>query len=85
MAEIDAKFHGSMNKIAVTLDTMFNGDERGKERETGFVLLVFPFGVVDNARTNYISNGADRKEIAILLREMASKFEGQPDNIVGHA
>lgn len=85
MPEIDPKYRALMNKVAVTLDTAFNGDVRGKNRATGFVLLVFPYGVVDNARTNYISNGADRKEIAVLLREMAAKFEGQPDNLTGRA
>ena len=81
---IEPEFRDTMNKIARSLDDIFNGDARGAERDTGFVLLVFPYGVIDNARTNYISNGADRKEIAVLLREMSAKFEGQAD-VTGHA
>lgn len=81
---IEPAFRETMNKVARSLDNIFNGDAHGAERGTGFVLLVFPYGVVDNARTNYISNGADRKEIAVLLREMAAKFEGQAE-VTGHA
>lgn len=79
MADIDAKYRDDMNRIARTLDGVFNGDAKGADKATGFVLLVFPYGVVDNARTNYISNGADRKDIAVLLREMAARFEGQAE------
>jgi len=47
---------------------------RGKDRSTGFVLLVFPFGETEG-RCNYISNGADRKDIVKLLREQANRFD----------
>jgi hypothetical protein len=66
-----------MNKIAVALDGMFNGDAKGKVRKTGFVLMVFPFGEVDYC--NYISNGADRQDIVVLMKEMIARFEGQPE------
>jgi hypothetical protein len=49
-----------------------------QERETGFVLLVFPFGEKEG-RANFISNGADRKDIVTLFREMIARFEGQPE------
>lgn len=77
-APIEQKHHDAMNKIARTLDQIFNGDATGPDRETGFVLMVFPFGNTDG-RCNYISNGADRKDIVILMREMIARFEGQPE------
>lgn len=80
---IEAQYHDLMNRIAQTLDFAFNGNAKGAERETGFVLLVFPFGGRPG-RTNYISNGADRKDMAVLMREMIARFEGQPEQ-QGHA
>lgn len=35
--------------------------------------------IVDGGRCNYISNGADRRDIVSLLREQAARFEGSPD------
>jgi hypothetical protein len=65
-----------MNMIAYVLDDVFNGDRNGeiRERTTGFVLLVFPFNS-DDGRCNYISNGADRKDIARLFREQIARIE----------
>lgn len=80
---IQEEYHRLMNTVAKALDNMFNEGKHGADRETGFVLLVFPFGDGHQDRCNYISNGADRKEIAILFREMAARFEGQA-GIVGH-
>lgn len=73
-----------MNEIARTLDELFNNGAKGNDRKIGFVLLAFPFsppGTIqptDEPRCNYISNGANRKDMACLMREMAARFEGQP-------
>jgi hypothetical protein len=40
--------------------------------------MVFPFGDV-TGRCNYMSNGADRKDIVVLMREMIARFSGQPE------
>lgn len=77
-APIEAKHHEAMNKIAKALDQIFNGDAKGADRETGFVLLVFPFGNTDG-RCNYISNGADRRDIVTMFKEQIKRFEGQPE------
>lgn len=79
MAEIDAAYRDLMNAIARTIDEAFNGPARGKGRKIGFTLLVYPFGVTDQARCNFISNGANRQDIAVLFREMAARFEGQAE------
>jgi hypothetical protein len=80
-----------MNAIAEALDEMFNRGTKGNDRKIGFVLLTFPFsppGTIqptDEQRCNYISNGANRKDMACLMREMAARFEGQPETKPGRA
>lgn len=76
---IQAKYREEMNEVARVLDGYFNGDTKGAAREVGFVLLVFPFGSERNQRCNFISNGADRRAIVVLFKEMIARFEGQPE------
>lgn len=76
--EIEAKYEETMNQLARAIDVMFNGGAKGDERQTGFVLLTFPFGSNDG-RCNYISNGAAREDIVVLFKEMIARFEGQPE------
>lgn len=78
-APISQQYREQMNAIASVLDETFNGDAKGAARDTGFVLLVFPFGTADGARCNFISNGADRKDVVTLMKEMIARFEGQPE------
>jgi hypothetical protein len=82
-APIESAFHEKMNDLARFIDQFFNEHARGKDRKTGFVLLVFPFKDHDG-RCNYISNGADRKDIVTLMKEQIRRFEGQPE-MKGHA
>ena len=82
-APIDAQHREMMRAVAEMLDNLFNGDAHGADRKVGFVLLVFPFGDHEG-RCNYISNGADRKDIVVMLKEQIKRFEGQPD-VTGHA
>lgn len=79
-AEIEERYRDNMNVVARTLDQFFNGNATGKGRSTGFVLLVFPFGndLEQDGRCNFISNGADRKDVVCLMKEMIARFEGQP-------
>ena len=43
--------------------------------------MVYPFGNLasGDARCNYISNGADRKDVVALMKEMIARFGGQPE------
>lgn len=75
---IEPGFAQQMREVANALDIAFNGNARGEDRETGFVLLVFPFGSGDG-RCNYISNGADRRDVLKLLEEQAQRFREQQD------
>jgi hypothetical protein len=77
-APIDPKYQGTMVRIAKALDQTLNGKTKGAKRKVGFVLLVFEFGE-NQGRANYISNGADRKDIVTLFKEQIKRFEGQPD------
>jgi hypothetical protein len=76
--EIELQYREQMTKLAHLIDEFFNGPPGpGKVKNTGFFLCVFPFDGFDG-RSNYISN-ADRKEIIVLLKEMAARFQGQPE------
>lgn len=77
-APIEERYHGLMNHLASSLDEVLNGKAAiaNKRRQTGFVLLVFPFGSTEG-RANYISNGADRQDIVRLFKEQIARFEEQ--------
>jgi hypothetical protein len=75
-APIEPAYIEKMNQVAHALDEVFNGGKHGNDRTTGFVLLVFPFGSQDG-RCNYISNGADRRDIVKLFTEQIKRFEEQ--------
>jgi hypothetical protein len=85
-APIDPKYREQMNAIAEALDQTLNPDTfaphaRGLDpssRKVGFVLLLFEYNEKEG-RCNYISNGADRKDIVTLFKEQIKRFEGQPD------
>jgi hypothetical protein len=79
---IEAEYHEKMTAVAQALDEMFNGQIGGPGRTTGFVLMVFPFEEISpggSSRCNYVSNGADRRDIVTLMKEMIARFEGQPE------
>lgn len=78
-APIQEEYRRKMNTIASALDELFNDEAKGKDKKIGFVLLVFPFGEEGNGRCNFISNGADRKDVVTLMKEMIARFEGQPE------
>jgi hypothetical protein len=80
---IEAKHRQRMNDLAAFLDEYFNGPPPPvpmvRERTTGFFLAVFDFNTNgEQGRFNYISN-SDRLNVAVLLREMTARFEGQPE------
>ena len=68
-----------MNALASALDEIVNEGKRGKDRDWGFVLMMFPVWRPLRALGNYISNGADRTDVVTLMKEMIARFEGQPE------
>jgi hypothetical protein len=77
-APIEPAYMEQMNALARGIDEIFNGEVKGAARKVGFVLLVFEFGEKEG-RCNYISNGADRRDIVTLMKEQIKRFEGQPE------
>jgi hypothetical protein len=83
-APVDEEYHAQMVAVVHTIDELFNGHAGGSDRKTGFVLLVFPFGDT-TGRCNFMSNGADRRDIVTLFKEMIARFEGQPEQPITRA
>jgi hypothetical protein len=77
-APVEPKYREQMNGIARALDEAFNGAAKGSDRRVGFVLLIFEYGE-NEGRCNYISNGADRRDIVTMFKEQIKRFEGQPE------
>ena len=81
---LEERYAEKMKAMARALDEFLNDGVHGPGRATGFVLLVFPFGNAEG-RCNFISNGADRRDVVCLFREMIARFEGQPEIAPGRA
>lgn len=62
-----------MQALAAGIDKILNGDG---PKNTGFTLLIFPFGEPEGKRTNYVSN-ADRADMVAALAEVTARFQGR--------
>lgn len=60
------------------LDEFLNDGAKGDARKAGVVVMVFPYGDT-TGRCNYMSNGADRRDVVTLMKEIIARFEGQPE------
>lgn len=78
-ATVEAEYYDKMTAIMQALDEFLNDGAKGDARKTGIVVMVFPFGEVATGRCNFMSNGADRRDIVTLMKEMIARFEGQPE------
>ena len=57
----------------------FNGGRKSKPGLVGFILLIYPFTESGrSARCNFISNGADRKDVVALFKGLDCPL-GQPE------
>ena len=68
-----------LSSIAAALDQILNGKEVLKDktlRKTGFILMIYPYGSIDD-RCNFITNGATRTEIIARLKTQIQTFEDQ--------
>ncbi len=64
-----------MNRLARTLDELFNGENcRPEDKKVGFFLTTFNFG--DAGRFNYISN-ADKLDVSVMLKDILARLEGR--------
>ncbi|MFL5655952.1 MAG: hypothetical protein ACJ8CB_17465 [Ktedonobacteraceae bacterium] len=63
-----------MNTLASVLDETFNDELKGKDRHTGFCLMVFPFHGDQESVANYVSN-ANRDDMLAMLKKLVERFE----------
>lgn len=78
-APISPEYAENMKALGRGIDAVLNGPAEGAARQHGFILMVFPYGDKDGARCNYLSNGADRRDVVAMMKEMIARFEGQPE------
>lgn len=81
---IEEQYRDMMTGVARAFDEVFNPGYPDKPRTLGFVLLTFPYGNIDG-RCNFLSNGAAREDIVVLMKEMIRRFEGGGEVPDGHA
>lgn len=74
---VEVQYLDQMKQVSQVIDLIFN-DPDEKDKKTGFVLMVFPFGD-SRSRVNFMSNGADRSDVVALMKEVIARFEGQPE------
>jgi hypothetical protein len=72
-SQVESELYAQMRAVMQTLDEYFN--EGRLTKEIGIVVLTFKYGSA-TGRCNYMSNGASRKDMASLFREMAARMEG---------
>lgn len=75
---VEKEYYDKMVLVSQAIDALFNGEDKGQARKVGFVLMVFPFEDVEG-RCNYMSNGGNRKDIATLMKELATRFSSPPE------
>jgi len=75
---VEAQYKEKMIAVVQALDAVFNGTIKGAAKQTGFILLVFPYGESEG-RCNHMSNGADRRDVIVMLKEQIARFEGQAE------
>jgi hypothetical protein len=75
---IDPKYREQMVAVMGALDEFVNPGRKGKERENAIVVMMFKFGTAPG-RCNFMSNGVDRRDLIVLMKEMIARFEGQPE------
>jgi hypothetical protein len=75
---VQEEYVRQMTEVVRTLDMIFNGKVGGPDRKTGFILMVFPFDSHEG-RCNYMSNGARREDVVVMMKEQIKRFEGQPE------
>jgi len=77
-APVEAQYVEKMTAIMQALDEFLNDGAKAPNKKVGLVVMMFPYGDT-TGRCNYMSNGADRRDIITLMKEMIARFEGQPE------
>lgn len=77
-APVEDEYRDKMIATMAAIDDLFNGDAKGPDKGVGIVMMVFPYGDT-TGRCNYMSNGASREDVVVLMKEMIARFSGQPE------
>jgi hypothetical protein len=72
---VEEAYRQKMQAVGQALDDTFNPNN-AMPKQTGFVLLVFPFGDAQSGRINYLSNGV-RQDVVTAMKELLARFEGR--------
>lgn len=78
---VDTEYMEKMRRIMQFLDEFVNGKKTpDRKKEIAVVVMMFPFGDKPDGRVNYMSNGVDRRDMVVLMKEQIARFEGMPTN-----
>jgi hypothetical protein len=77
-APVETEFADQMTAVMGALDEVFNGPLKHPNKKVGIVVLTFLFNDT-SGRCNFMSNGADRRDLVTMFKEMIARFEGQPE------
>lgn len=75
-AEVDPQYVTLMSAICAVVDETFNGQLKHPHKKVGFVLLTFPYSDTPG-RANFMSNGADRRDLVRMFKDLIERFEHQ--------
>ena len=75
---VDARSREALHELGRELDRRLNGG-RGRDGETGYVMLVFPFGRA--AAPQLLMNGANRRDLLALLRATIAALEDEETSV----
>ncbi len=76
MTEMKMTMKDALDALATSLDNILNGHIKEGERQSGFVLLLFPYGD-KSGMCNYVSNGANREDIVRMFKAQIKLLEEQ--------
>jgi hypothetical protein len=63
-----------MNKVTDELDGFFNPGVAREDRQTGLVLIVYPFSA-GQGQVHIGTNGADEEEVVMIMRKMVEHYD----------
>ena len=75
---VDARSREALHELGRELDRRLNCG-RGRDDETGYVMLVFPFGRA--AAPQLLMNGAKRRDLIALLRATIADLEDEETSV----
>jgi len=74
---VEDRYRAQMHAIMDAINEFVNPEER----KTAIVIMMFPFVEFEkgDSRCNFMSNGVNREDLTVLMKEMIARFEGQAE------